>query len=131
MLADIAITNRAEQRIGQRMEQDIRIGMAQQLAMMRNGNAAEPDMIACREGMDIIAEAGPDFRDRRQMALGADEIFLCNSSWGIMPVVGIEGATVGGGAPGAMTRTLREALSQALDGETRDSAERLGGAVGS
>ena len=64
-------------------------------------------------------------------ALGADEIFLCNSSWGIMPVVGIEGATVGGGAPGAMTRTLREALSQAIDGETRDAASRLGGAVGS
>ena len=64
-------------------------------------------------------------------ALGADEIFLCNSSWGIMPVVGIEGATVRGGAPGAITRTLREALSQAIDGEPRDTAERLGGAVGS
>ncbi len=74
MLADIAITNRAEQRIGQRMEQDIRIGIAQPACDDAEWQRRRADMIACREGMDIIAEAGPDFRDRRQMALGAGEI---------------------------------------------------------
>lgn len=63
--------------------------------------------------------------------LRADEAFLCNSSWGIMPVVAVESARIGSGEPGALTRQLRESLLEAIDGETRETAERLGGAVGS
>ena len=40
--------------------------------------------------------------------LAADEIFLTNSSWGVMPVVRVERHAVGGGAPGPVTRAMRE-----------------------
>ena len=41
--------------------------------------------------------------------LGADEAFLTNASWGVLPVVRVERGEIGGGAPGAATRRLREA----------------------
>ncbi|MBL8764599.1 MAG: aminotransferase class IV family protein [Phycisphaerae bacterium] len=37
--------------------------------------------------------------------LGADEVFLTNSAWGVMPVTRIEGASIGGGEVGEVTRT--------------------------
>lgn len=40
--------------------------------------------------------------------LGADEVFLTNSSWGVLPVVRVEAATIAGGSPGAITRAMRE-----------------------
>lgn len=48
---------------------------------------------------------------RRQMMtvddlLDADELFLTNSSWGVLPVTRLEGATIGGGEPGPVTREL-------------------------
>jgi ATP-dependent DNA helicase RecG len=39
--------------------------------------------------------------------LAADEIFLTNSSWGVLPVVRIERHEVGGGEPGAVARAMR------------------------
>jgi branched-subunit amino acid aminotransferase/4-amino-4-deoxychorismate lyase len=38
----------------------------------------------------------------------ADEIFLTNSSWGVMPVVRVERHQVGSGAPGPIARAMRE-----------------------
>ncbi|MFN0011318.1 MAG: aminotransferase class IV [Phycisphaerales bacterium] len=38
--------------------------------------------------------------------LAADEVFLTNSSWGVLPVVRIEAHTVGTGSPGPITRQL-------------------------
>ena len=40
--------------------------------------------------------------------LAADEIFLTNSSWGVMPVVRVERHQVGAGAPGPVARAMRE-----------------------
>lgn len=40
--------------------------------------------------------------------LGADEVFLTNSSWGVLPVVRVEAEAIGDGAPGPVTRRLRE-----------------------
>lgn len=40
--------------------------------------------------------------------LGADEIFLTNSSWGVLPVVRVEKHQVGSGAPGPIARAMRE-----------------------
>ncbi len=40
--------------------------------------------------------------------LEADEVFLTNSSWGVLPVVRVEAATIAGGRPGQVTRALRE-----------------------
>ena len=42
--------------------------------------------------------------------LSADEVFLTNSSWLVLPVVRIEQHAVGAGTPGEATRALRAAL---------------------
>lgn len=42
--------------------------------------------------------------------LEADEAFLTNTSWGVLPVVQIEKSPIGDGAPGELTRRLREAI---------------------
>lgn len=51
--------------------------------------------------------------DRRMLTiddlLGADEVFLTNSSWGVLPVVRVEREAIGDGVVGAVTRRLREA----------------------
>jgi len=52
------------------------------------------------------------FRVERRMLdindlLGADEVFLTNSSWGVLPVVQVERARIGSGAVGPVTRSLR------------------------
>ena len=39
--------------------------------------------------------------------LDADELFLTNSSWGVLPAVRLEGKTIGPGKPGAITQQLR------------------------
>ena len=49
--------------------------------------------------------------------LGADEVFLTNSSWGILPVVAVEKQAVGGGEPGEVTGELRQALNERIEGE--------------
>lgn len=40
--------------------------------------------------------------------LDADELFLTNASWGVLPVVGVEAKPLGDGRPGPVTRKLRE-----------------------
>ncbi len=40
--------------------------------------------------------------------LDADELFLTNSSWGVLPIVRVEGKTIGDGSVGATTRRLRQ-----------------------
>lgn len=47
--------------------------------------------------------------------LGADEAFLTNSSWGVLPVVRIEAAPIGTGAPGPATRALRAKWLDAVE----------------
>ncbi|MFU8828316.1 MAG: aminotransferase class IV [Phycisphaerales bacterium] len=49
--------------------------------------------------------------------LDADEVFLTNSSWGVLPVRAIEAKTIGAGIPGEVTRGLREAWLRALKAE--------------
>ena len=59
--------------------------------------------------------------DRRMLSVGdvldADEVFLTNSSWGVLPVRAIEAKTIGAGMPGEVTRALRDAWLQALKAE--------------
>ncbi len=47
--------------------------------------------------------------------LGADELFLTNSSWGVLPVVQVERRTIADGSPGELTRDLRQAWLDAAD----------------
>jgi branched-subunit amino acid aminotransferase/4-amino-4-deoxychorismate lyase len=48
----------------------------------------------------------------------AEEIFLTNSSWGLMPVIGIERTQIGSGTPGACFARLREAYRERVERET-------------
>ena len=67
---------------------------------------------------EIVAMAeGAGLRVERRMlsvsdVLGADEVFLTNSSWGVLPVVRVEAATIGDGRPGDVTRMLRGKWSE-------------------
>ena len=64
MTADVAIGERAEDRVGDRVHQHVGVGMADEALIVRNLDAAEPDMIAGAEGMDVIALAGPHIFER-------------------------------------------------------------------
>jgi len=50
--------------------------------------------------------------------LEAEEVFLTNASWGVLPVVRIEQETVGDGAVGAVTRMLRQDWLEMVERET-------------
>ncbi|MFM9995360.1 MAG: aminotransferase class IV [Phycisphaerales bacterium] len=50
--------------------------------------------------------------------LGADEVFLTNSSWGVMPVVGVERSVIGAGAVGELSRELLAAWRGEVEGMT-------------
>jgi len=48
--------------------------------------------------------------------LDADEVFLTNSSWGVLPVVRIEDKAIGSGVPGAVTREIRGMWEESIIG---------------
>ncbi|MEE8459773.1 MAG: aminotransferase class IV, partial [Phycisphaerales bacterium] len=50
--------------------------------------------------------------------LSADEVFLTNSSWGVLPVVAVEKKTIGTGGVGEMTAQLRQAWLDLVEHET-------------
>ena len=58
MHADVAVGKRAEDGVDERMQDDVGIGMARQSAPMRDAHAAEHDVIAVAELVDVEAEAG-------------------------------------------------------------------------
>ncbi|MCC6908419.1 MAG: aminotransferase class IV [Phycisphaerales bacterium] len=66
--------------------------------------AAEMDIGTGRQMLDIDA------------LLNADEAFLTNSSWGVLPVVGVEAEAIADAIPGPITRRLREAWQTAISG---------------
>jgi len=61
MMADIPLAKRAVKRIRQSVQAGIGIGMALQPARMRDFDAAQHDMIAGHQGMDVKALSGPGF----------------------------------------------------------------------
>jgi len=50
--------------------------------------------------------------------LGADEVFLTNSSWGVLPVVAVEKHQIASGGVGEMTCALRDAYADLVERET-------------
>jgi len=52
-----------------------------------------------------------------QEVLGADEVMLTNSSWGVLPVVRLEANSVGAGVPGRVCGELRAAWVGGMPGE--------------
>lgn len=53
--------------------------------------------------------------------LGADEVFLTNSSWGVLPVIAVEQKTIATGQVGPLTRQLRRTWLDLVEQETRAS----------
>lgn len=51
--------------------------------------------------------------------LAADEVFLTNSSWHVLPVTNVEKATVANGQVGAVTQLLRAELLALIEKETK------------
>src|SRR6185369_9632695 len=71
MVADVAGAQRAEDRVGQRVKDDVGVAMAGKALVMRDLDAAEPQFPARGEGMDVETEADPWHEQRR---LGPAEI---------------------------------------------------------
>ncbi|GAB4195166.1 MAG: branched-chain-amino-acid transaminase [Phycisphaeraceae bacterium] len=69
-----------------------------------------------------LAEARDIPVEKRMLAiddlLGADEVFLTNSSWHILPVTRVEKSSVGDGKVGEITSSLRQALLELIERET-------------
>ncbi len=69
-----------------------------------------------------LAEAAAIPVKRRMLAiadlLDADEVFLTNSSWNILPVTRVEKRSISSGQVGPITRTLTEKLDALIDAET-------------
>ena len=71
--------------------------------------------------LELAAEIGLEASRARLTIddlLAADEVFLTNSSWGILPVTAVERETVGEGDVGEMTGRLREAWLELVERET-------------
>ncbi len=47
----------------------------------------------------------------------ADEVFLTNTGWEILPVTRIDGETVGSGRPGLLTQTLQQEFRKSVEAE--------------
>ena len=83
--------------------------------MIRGGKLATPaagvlEGITRRTALDIAAELGLAVEERALPAdevRTADEVFLTSTAGGIMPVTRVDGAVLGDGTPGAVTRRLR------------------------
>ena len=73
--ADVAFAERAVDRVGERVERRVGVGVAGQPWRVRDAHAAEPDVIAGLERMDVEARAGPRFHPlSSQQPLGPGEI---------------------------------------------------------
>ena len=68
MRADIAVRQRAENGVDQRMQADIAVGMGEKAFRVRHAHAADHQMIAVAEGMHVVAGAGPDIAEHRWQA---------------------------------------------------------------
>ena len=76
--ADIAVGQRAEDGVDQRVQADIAVGMGEKASGVRHAHAADHQMIAVAEGMHVVAGAGPDIAEHCSEArFLANEIFGC------------------------------------------------------
>ena len=73
MRADIAVRQRAEDGVDQRVQADVAVGMREKAAAVRHANAANHHMIAVAEGVNVVAGPGSDIAER-----GAEAGFLAN-----------------------------------------------------
>ena len=72
--ADVARADRAEERVGQRVQAHVRVGMAEQGLIMRHRHPAQHHLVAVAEPMHVEAEAGASLGPARQQPLAAAKI---------------------------------------------------------
>ena len=78
MLADVALGEGAVDRVGERMQPDVGVGMAAERRGMGDANAAQPHVVAGRKGVNIEALADPGLAEvRREPRLRRVEILHC------------------------------------------------------
>lgn len=68
--------------------------------------------------LDVAADAGIPARLgtlTAEQLRGAEEVFLTSTAGGVMPIVAVDGRTLGDGTPGPLTRRLRAAYWAAHD----------------
>ena len=76
MRADIAVGQRAEDRIDQRVQADIAIGMREKAPGVRHAHAADHHMIAVAKGMNVVAGSCSDIAEHgAEASFFTDEIF--------------------------------------------------------
>jgi D-alanine transaminase len=92
-------------------------------------NAVLPG-VTRRSILRLGAERGVALEERPftlEEAYAAQEAFLTSASTLVMPVIEIDGRTIGGGRPGPITRRLRELyLEAALSNTATAPADKLG-----
>ncbi len=98
-------------------------GAAPQVGVIKSGALPSPVLPGItRRAIIELAELRSIPIERKMLSiddlLAADEVFLTNASWGVLPAVAIEAHPVGPGKPGDITRTLRDALTRSIEGET-------------
>jgi hypothetical protein len=74
MRADIAFADRAQDGVGQGVEQHVRVAMPLQSAGMRDEEAAQPQLLAVGQRMDVEAGAGAADQCGAEALLGSGEI---------------------------------------------------------
>jgi branched-chain amino acid aminotransferase len=83
---------------------------------VKDGRVATPAAgvlhgITRQSALDLLAEAGIEAETRKvslEELRGADELFVTSTAGGVMPVTMLDGAIVGDGRPGPLTRNLIE-----------------------
>lgn len=91
-------------------------------AVRASGGLPSPVLPGITRGAVIeLAEMRSIAVERRMLSiddlLGADEVFLTNSSWGVLPVAAVEAHPIGAGKPGEVTRLLCAAWARSVSGE--------------
>ncbi len=74
MAADVAGGERAEQRVGDRMQADVGVRMADQAERAGQPDAHQHEAVARPQAMDVEAEPGPRLQAAREQQLGAREV---------------------------------------------------------
>ena len=66
MWPDVALGERAVERVGERVQADVGVGMATERRGVRDANAAQPHVVAGREGVNVEALADPRLAQARR-----------------------------------------------------------------
>ncbi len=140
MGADVAVAERAVERVGKRVQADVGVGVAGQALVVRNAQAAEPDVIAGGEGVDVEALADPHVGRRvDEPRFGGAEVVhgrdfhvrrVAVEDIGLMPRPGgdrrVVGEPVNGGGGGAPMRVEDQSVAERLRRLRRAQAGAIG-----